>query len=287
VQDVRFPDDAADAIYLVNGTTVTDDGTVDLLDGGRDHDFAPLGQDDGELTRVELAVAPILADVSAATFSDPLTIDNTYLPWRVGDRTVYLVEKVNDETGEIEVERIVVEVLDETRTIMGVETRSVRDRVFLNGLLIEDATDFYGQDDADNVWYFGEVVTDFEYDDEGNLIGTSSPGAWIAGENGALPGIIMFADPQVGTNHYQEFALLNDAIDQAVITALDAEVENDLGLFTDVLVSLEFTELEPDVMENKLLAPGLGLVQIQENLDENGVPGSIVKLLSFTAGSAP
>jgi hypothetical protein len=51
------------------------------------------------------------------------------------------------------IETIVVEVLDETRDVNGVISRVVRDRVFLEELLIEDTHDWFAQDDAGNVWY--------------------------------------------------------------------------------------------------------------------------------------
>ena len=37
------------------------------------------------------------------------------------------------------------------------------------------------------------------------------------------------------------------------------------GNFNNVLKVLEFTELEPGVFENKLYAPGVGLVLIEED----------------------
>jgi hypothetical protein len=107
--------------------------------------------------------------------------------------------------GEISTETVVVKVLNETRSVLGVSSRVVRDRVYVGELVIEDTFDWYAQDDGGNVWYMGEDVTDFEYDDEGNLIGTSHPGAWEAGVDGAQPGHFMNANPQIGEHYYQEF----------------------------------------------------------------------------------
>ncbi len=58
-----------------------------------------------------------------------------------------------------------------------------------------------------NVWYLGEFATNYEYDDNGNLIRTNTGGSWEAGVDGALPGIIMQANPEVGDQYYQEFFL--------------------------------------------------------------------------------
>ena len=52
----------------------------------------------------------------------------------------------------------VVEVLDETKIVDGVESRVVRDQVFEDGLLLEDTFDWFAQDDNGNIWYLGEDV---------------------------------------------------------------------------------------------------------------------------------
>ena len=48
-------------------------------------------------------------------------------------------------------------------------------------MLVEETFDFYAQDTAGDVWHFGEDVTDYVYDADGNLIGTNSSSAWRAG----------------------------------------------------------------------------------------------------------
>ena len=82
---------------------------------------------------------------------------------------------------------------------------SWRDRVTWTASWWRDTHDWYAQDDDGNVWYMGEEVINYEYDDDGNLLGTNSDGAWEAGVDGAQPGIIMWAAPQVGRSYYQEF----------------------------------------------------------------------------------
>ena len=78
---------------------------------------------------------------------------------------------------------VVVEVLDERRTVMGVSTIVVHDVASVDGEVVEDTYDWFAQDSAGNVWYFGEDTTSYDAD------GTSSTkGAWEAGVGGALPG---------------------------------------------------------------------------------------------------
>jgi hypothetical protein len=111
-------------------------------------------------------------------------------------------------------------------------------------------------------------VTNFEYDDEGNLIGTNSEGAWHAGVDGAEPGFIMPADPAVDFNYFQEHAPAAEALDQGTIFAFIDSLELEFGTFENVLQILETTELEPDEREFKYYAPGVGLILVEENLDE-------------------
>jgi uncharacterized membrane protein YfcA len=103
-------------------------------------------------------------------------------------------------------ERIEVEVTDEDRTVMGVDVTVVRDKVTLDGRIIEDTRDWYAQDSAGHVWYFGEATE--EYDEDGSV---STAGSWEAGVDGASPGIIMYADPQVPVEALK-LALVSQAV---------------------------------------------------------------------------
>jgi hypothetical protein len=153
--------------------------------------------------------------------------------------------------------------------LLGVQTFVQRDREFEDGLLVEDTFDYFAQDTDGNVWYFGEDSTAYEYDDEGNLIDTDTSGSWHAGVNDALPGFIMPVDLETGFNYYQEFAPDDEALDQATTYALLASLTTDSGTYENVLQVLETTELEPDEFEFKYYAPGIGLILVEEGLDEN------------------
>jgi hypothetical protein len=150
-------------------------------------------------------------------------------------------------------ERIVVEVTDDTRVVMGVETVVVRDTVTLDGEVIEDTYDWFAQDDDGNVWYFGEDTTAFEDGEE------STEGSWEAGVDGAHPGIVMFADPEPGDPYYQEF-YEGEAEDMGQVLETGKHVSVPAGEFDDVVVTKDWTPLEPDVVENKYYAPGVGVV---------------------------
>ena len=234
------------------------------------------------------AHAQVLPDFDPADFdASSATITHPYLSFAPGNTWEYIGEAIDLETGETEEETVIVEVLNETRFVAGIETRIVRDRVFLEGLLVEDTFDWYAQDVTGNVWYMGEDVTDFEYDDEGNLIGTSHPGAWETGVDGALPGYIMPALPfTVGFHFFQEF-FEGEAEDHAQILDDDAIFDSPtLGVFHSVLQTADFS-LETDVFEHKFYAPGIGAIAEREFDVETGAVIATVDLVSSTTVPEP
>ena len=68
-------------------------------------------------------------------------IDNPWMPFRTGSRWIY-----RETDGEGNVQRVEVTVLDETRTVMGIEVRVVHDLVTEDGERVEDTYDWYAQD---------------------------------------------------------------------------------------------------------------------------------------------
>lgn len=195
-------------------------------------------------------------------------IDNPWLPFAVGNRWVYEGREGDD------VERIEVEVLSETRTVLGIEATVVRDVVSVNGSVIEDTLDWYAQDAGGNVWYLGEDSKEFE---DGEVVSTA--GSWESGVDGALPGVIMFADPHVGQAYRQEY-YEGEAEDLAEVARAGEATTVAAGSFEDVLVVTEWNPLEPDVVEEKLYARGVGVIKEQK------VKGAeeVVELVEFTFG---
>lgn len=216
------------------------------------------------LTASPATAAPVLPDFSTAVFDPVQPIDNPYFP--MTDTATY-VYRGSDEDGPVD-EYFAHTNLGPGPVIAGVQTFIQRDREFEDGLLVEETFDYFAQDTLGNVWYLGEDVTNFVYDDDGNLIETNSEGAWRAGVNGALPGFIMPADLTIGFNYFQEFAAADEALDQATTFAFIDSLALDFGTFANVLQVFETTELEPDAREFKYYAPGIGLILVEEDLDE-------------------
>ena len=168
-------------------------------------------------------------------------------------------------------ETIVVTVLDETREILGVTCVVVRDTVSIDGELVEDTHDWFAQDKAGNVWYFGEISLNYE---DGRLVDVE--GSWEAGVDGARPGIVMPAAPAVGQLYRQEF-YLGEAEDYAEVLALSETVTVPAGTYTGCLKTFDGTPMEPDVEENKYYAPGVGVV-LEVDLES----GERVELISVS-----
>lgn len=197
-----------------------------------------------------LSATPSQAAPSAAP--DPrdftTTIDNPYLPLAPG--TVLRYRERGDEGPG----RVVVRVTYRTKLVQGVECVVVRDRVFRGGELFEDTRDWYAQDRRGNVWYFGENTKEYE---DGKVVSTE--GSWKAGRDGARAGIVMKARPKVGDTYYQEY-YPGVAEDQATVLSLDETVTVPYGTFDRVLKTKDFTALEPDTVERKFYARGIGVV---------------------------
>src|SRR5919109_178546 len=187
------------------------------------------------------------ANIDPADFST--TVDNPYFPLPVGAR--WVVRVTNQEDIE---QRQVITVTDGTTKIAnGVTARVVHDVVRERGKPVEITDDWYAQDSDGNVWYFGEDTVSFE-DGE-----PDRSGSFEAGVNGADAGVIMPAHPEVGMTYREEY-YRGHAEDRSKVLSVDEQVEVPFGDFTDVLLTKDYTPIEPDVLEYKLYAKGIGQV---------------------------
>jgi hypothetical protein len=175
-------------------------------------------------------------------------IDNPYLPLLPGSRWVY------EGVSEGQQERIEVVVTDERREVMGIDAVVVRDTVTVDGAVAEDTYDWYTQDREGNVWYLGEDTAEYE---DGEVVSTE--GSWEAGVDGALPGIVMLADPVVGEAYRQEF-YEGEAEDLAEVARLGESRAIAGTTYDELVVIEEWNPLEPEVVEEKYYAPGVGTV---------------------------
>ncbi len=208
--------------------------------------------------------APYDPPINPANFVSK--IDNPYFPLVPGETMIYR----GRNAGDLIVDRFAI--THNTRVIDGVTCVEVRDSVYTNGALTEDTRDWFAQDKDGNVWYFGENTAELE----DGLLATID-GSFMAGVNHDEPGIVMKAHSAIGDFYRQEFSLGN-AEDYAQTIGLDATVKVPFGTFDHCLKSEETTPLEPDALEDKFFAPGIGNV-----LTVDLVSGERDELVQITA----
>jgi hypothetical protein len=177
------------------------------------------------------------------------TITNPYLPYRPG--SVWVYKGVKDGASQTDVVRVT----HRTRIIAGVRCTSITDVATHGTRVLERTTDWYAQDSAGNVWYFGENTAAYG---PGGQVDRS--GSWLAGLHGARPGIVMTAHPRVGDAHRQEY-WAGHAEDQYWLVALGQRVRVPLATYTDAARTLEWSRLEPSVIDEKFYVPGVGVVR--------------------------
>lgn len=201
---------------------------------------------------VQVVVAAGSRTAAAAPVFDPgnfvSVIDNPYYPLPVGRTLVYSGFR------DGQTQRDTVTVTNQTKVIQGVTARVVSDIADHNGTILERTSDWFAQDKQGNVWYLGEDTVHFLRNGKGD-----TSGSWEAGVNGAVPGIIMLANPQIPDAYRQEL-LAGQAEDTAWIVNRGSTLRVPYGNVKNVLTTLEATRLEPGVYDQKVYGPGLGII---------------------------
>jgi len=185
---------------------------------------------------------PSVCDPHTAVHSVDIT--NPYFPLPVGRLLVLAGEEAGTEV------RLEFQVLDQIEVVRSVKTRVVSETEYRDGQLYERSYNYFTQNLAGDVCYFGEAVSFYG---DGRV--TSTAGSWRA-ERDNMPGIQMPAKPNRNTQFSQESAP-GIAEDKSVIRELGLAVTTPAG-------------------ELKYFAPGVGLIR-----DET------LTLVEFVANDAP
>ncbi len=211
-------------------------------------DVPELGVDaDPEIARFE--------DFAAAEFSEPTVVDNPYLPLTPGNRIVLSGTTVED--GEAMDHQIRYVVTGLSKEIAGVDTVVVWIEDYSDNELVEVEIAFYAQDDVGNVWFFGEHPEEFE---EHTRIDAPT---WIAGVDGAYPGIAMYADPaSVTSPYFQGWGPGVEWSDFAVVETVGEEICIEIGCYADSIVIAESSLDEAGIAQLKSYAPGVGNIAV-------------------------
>ena len=202
---------------------------------------------------------------SPPVFTNPTNITNAYFPFQPGGSKVF--------TGFDNKKRIVFvdNYLNETRSFIlngkTVECRVMRELAFESGDLHEIADNYFAQADDGTVYYFGEVVDNYE---EGVIVDNN--GSWLVGgptlptdpvdsAPAAVPAVFMPGNPELGDIFKPEdlFPIVDET---GEIVQVGRTVSALSGIYRDTIVVKENTRLSTAV-ERKTYAPGIGVIQVR------------------------
>lgn len=214
--------------------------------------LASCGDDDDDERPERSAAASATLDPSAFSAA----VDNPLFPLSSLRVMIYEGNEGDPDTDETVDIRSESRVLERTKRVSGVPVTVVDVREFEDGELVEHTSDYYSQGADGGVRYMGEAVDDIE---EGKVVGHE--GQWLAGKNGAKPGLFMPADPKVGDSFEQERAP-GIAEDRSEVVAVGLEVTTPAGRFDRCIKTEDFAPLDK-LTEFKYYCAGVGLVREQ------------------------
>jgi hypothetical protein len=138
-------------------------------------------------------------------------------------------------------------ITDVTKVVNGVRAVVVLDQDFDGGQLSEQAMDYLAEDVGGNVWYLGSYTEAYE---GGQFLNAED--AWLAGVNGAAPGLYMPAKPKPGTPPFYQTKIPGGERSTAEVAKVGQRTCVPFKCYTGVVVILE------QGSENKYWAPGVG-----------------------------
>jgi hypothetical protein len=185
-------------------------------------------------------------------FGDPIGDANPWLPLVPG------YQSVQDGTlfrGRRELHhRRRLTVTDVVKRVDGVLTVAVLDQDIDAGQIAEQALDYFAQDKHGNIWYLGSYTESYE---GGQFVNATD--AWLAGVNGAIPGVIMMADPKKGMPAYLQDSIPGRETVHAEVARLGERKCVPFKCFSNTLTILE------DGTEFKYYAHGVGGIATEPN----------------------
>jgi hypothetical protein len=185
--------------------------------------------------------------------------NNPYFSLQPGDQ----VTLGGDDDGEFV--EVVITVTDETKNIHFVTqggkeihlvAREVEERETVDGELKEVSRNWFARcQETGDVYYFGEDVDIYA---DGQIV--SHDGAWQAGVDDSLPGIVMPGTFLLGSRYYQEIAPAAEALDRAENRGANLRFAALGKTFGNCVRIVETSPLEPGHESLKLYCPGVGMV---------------------------
>jgi hypothetical protein len=122
---------------------------------------------------------------------------------------------------------------------------------------VEKELAFYAQDNGGTVWYLGEHPEEYA---DGEFVAAPT---WIAGLEGARPGIKMRAEPQLGTlSYFQGWGPAVEWTDFGKVDQMGQETCVPVDCYQEVLVIAESSLDERGAFQLKYYARGVGEVRV-------------------------
>ena len=200
--------------------------------------------------------SPAPAQAGRNRFSAPAQVDNPMFPLVPGTEFRYAGTLI--EGGHTRPHTVVFTVSCLTKVIHGVKTVIAWDRDFLKGKLQEQELAFFAQDDAGNVWNFGEYPEEY---DHGKF--TGAPSTWIRGTGHAYGGIHMLASPVAGATYREGLVPPIGFDDVSRVWRTGQATCVRAGCFQHLLVVDETSPNDPaSGHQIKYYSPGTGLVRV-------------------------
>lgn len=208
------------------------------------------------------AAAEAVVPTGTPTFSNPLNITNPYHPFQPGGVKVFQGSDGREKLVGLHL------YLSENRSFnwngTTVACRVLREIAFENGVLVEISDNYFAQADDGTVYYFGEVVDNYE---DGAVV--NNDGSWLVGgpklpsdppstANDNNPTVFMPANPEVG-DVFKPEDLLPVVDETATVARVGVKVKVPAGVYEDAIVIEETSTLEPGTTA-KWYAPGVGVV---------------------------
>jgi hypothetical protein len=205
-----------------------------------------------------------VAPFDAAAFGDGWKIDNTWFPLQPGTQITF-TGKADRGDGLVD-HTIITTITDLTVQVEGVTTIVAWDQDLSGGTLVESELAFFAQDRNGTVWAMGEYPEEYE---DGKL--TGAPSTWIPGVDKARPGIIMQADPRLGTPDYSSgYAPTIEFGDRGKVFAVGGKECVPAGCYENVLEIDEYNTYAPDEgHQRKLYAAGAGNIVVRPAGDQD------------------
>ncbi|MDQ2942326.1 MAG: hypothetical protein M3R21_01495 [Candidatus Dormibacteraeota bacterium] len=209
---------------------------------------------------------------NAKNFVDPRVGSNKWLPLKPG------TQWVRDGTtlvGNRKVpHKVLSTVTDVIRVINGVKTVAVFDHSVDSGQVVQQSLDYFAQDKSGNIWDVGAATEQYE---AGRFVTVDE--AWIAGVDGAKPGILMPANPTSSTPPWSIAQPPHESGDAAAFQRMQKRECVPFGCFDNVLV---VEEGKRSALNNEYKYFGRGVGQIRNEPLGASRHQDIETLVNFT-----